>query len=431
MRLNTLGDDNWGDWKTRVSALLRINGLAKFIEPNARAPVLSGTLAPIAAILGSPTPAETAAFATWQQEHDAEQIAHNDWVELDQNVQALLTLSISNTQLVYITGAQTVSAMWAQLCAVKEPKGILGKLAVRRRLYRMTAKEGTSMAVHIAAFRKEQQKLALMGDFISEEDLALLLISSLPETWDTFSSAFFGSNANLKGTVSLSEIIEMLIEEDERLIERLTKAEIAHRVQFTNDRSHAVKPICNNCKRTGHTKENCYTQGGGKEGQAPWSKSSQKSGGNNRRKSAHRKGQETAKAAVEDLPDAAYIATFDPAFSKTDWLSDSGTSSHIATKREMFTSYTPIECNIEGVGGSAIRALGRGTVRLITKINGHDHSLFIHEVLHAPDAVNCLLSISKLDQLGYESRFKSGIVTHYSPDGNILATGSIQRRVYR
>ncbi|MGK2912532.1 MAG: reverse transcriptase domain-containing protein [Sphingobium sp.] len=36
-----------------------------------------------------------------------------------------------------------------------------------------------------------------------------------------------------------------------------------------------------------------------------------------------------------------------------------------------------------------------------------------------------------MDQLGYESRFKSGIVTHYSPDGNILATGSIQRRVYR
>jgi hypothetical protein len=32
---------------------------------------------------------------------------------------------------------------------------------------------------------------------------------------------------------------------------------------------------CNNCSKTGHSKANCYSKGGGKEGQAPWLKKKQ------------------------------------------------------------------------------------------------------------------------------------------------------------
>ena len=72
------------------------------------------------------------------------------------------------------------------------------------------------MADHITTFRKLQNDCTKMAVSVPDADLALLLITSLPDSWDSFTTSFFGSSyATSSMTITLSALITALCEEDE------------------------------------------------------------------------------------------------------------------------------------------------------------------------------------------------------------------------
>src|SRR5271170_7794832 len=87
--------------------------------------------------------------------------------------------------------------------------------------------------------------------------------------------------------------------------------------QRTVGKSSCPKPICTNCKRSGHSTENCYAKGGAKEGQAPWKK-----------KKEEKKDSQKADSAntVTELPDTAYALTSESTSEPPSevWVSDTG-----------------------------------------------------------------------------------------------------------
>jgi hypothetical protein len=103
--------------------------------------------------------------------------------------------------------------MWEQLSMVKESKGQLGVLATRRALYRATAEEGFEMVGHVSRLRQLQEELHLMGSLVSDEDFVMILLTSLPESWDNFTTSFLGSSGN-KLNVKSHELVVVLYEED-------------------------------------------------------------------------------------------------------------------------------------------------------------------------------------------------------------------------
>jgi hypothetical protein len=109
--------------------------------------------------------------------------------------------------------------MWKQLTLVKESHGKLGILATQHTLYRMIADEGFDLVEHISKLRRMQEELHLMGSMVSDEDFTMILVSSLPESWDLYTSAYLGSKA--EGTLLTShELVAILLEEDWRRGER-------------------------------------------------------------------------------------------------------------------------------------------------------------------------------------------------------------------
>jgi hypothetical protein len=92
--------------------------------------------------------------------------------------------------MIHIVGAQSASDMWKQLTLVKESRGKLGILATRRALYHSIAEEGFDLLEHISKLRKLQEELHLRGSLVSDEDFAMILILSLPESWDLYTSAY-------------------------------------------------------------------------------------------------------------------------------------------------------------------------------------------------------------------------------------------------
>ena len=109
----------------------------------------------------------------------------------------------------------------------------------------------------------------------------------------------------------------------------------------------------------------------------------------------------------------AFTASPLPAkLSSHDWLADSATSSHIAYDIRMFSSLTPSHITVKGVGSAAF-ALGRGSVTLTSKINDESVPITLHDVIYAPSAPNCLLSLGRVHRT-------PGTKVHWNDDCTIL-----------
>ena len=94
---------------------------------------------------------------------------------------------------------------------MKESRGKLGILATRRALYHSIAEEGFDLVEHVSKLRKLQEELHLMGSLVSNEDFAMILVSSLPESWDLYMSAYLGSKTDGK-SFTLYKLIAILLE---------------------------------------------------------------------------------------------------------------------------------------------------------------------------------------------------------------------------
>ena len=115
--------------------------------------------------------------------------------------------------MIYLSGAVIVREMWEQLTMVNESRGRFGVLATWHALYRATADESFEMVDHISNLRKLQEELHIMGSPVPDEDFVMILDTSLPESWDNYTSAYLGSSSN-KPELQSHKIIAILLDED-------------------------------------------------------------------------------------------------------------------------------------------------------------------------------------------------------------------------
>ena len=121
---------------------------------------------------------------------------------------------VGDMEMVHLSGADTAKEMWDQLCMVKEAKGQISVLVTCHMLYQMEAnKNSFNMVEHISKLRRLQEELHLMDNKVNDEDFVMILLTSLPESWDVYTSAYLRSNSN-KPTLRSHELIAILYEED-------------------------------------------------------------------------------------------------------------------------------------------------------------------------------------------------------------------------
>jgi gag-polypeptide of LTR copia-type len=192
-QMELLKAHNWMPWKQRMLAVLRDLGLEKYIAKDAK----------------SPESADRANLTTAEQEEQKR------WRDSDAKARTRIELAIGDAEMIHISGADSVREMWDQLTMVKESKGRLGVLATRRALYRMTAEEGFDMVEHISKLRKLQEELHLMENKVPDEDFVMILITSLPESWDQYTSAYLGRTPE-SSTRSLIQVVAIFIRTDFR-----------------------------------------------------------------------------------------------------------------------------------------------------------------------------------------------------------------------
>jgi len=78
---------------------------------------------------------------------------------------------------------------------------------------------------------------------------------------------------------------------------------------------------------------------------------------------------------------------------KDEWIADSGASTHLATKREMFRDYNLIPGIVEGINETnSTQSYGCGTVIINSKVNGKIIPITLLNIIFIPDMPNCILS---------------------------------------
>jgi len=371
--------------------------------------------------------AAPAGFVDPQTPMKDEEAAVKKWHEGNAKARTWIELAVGDMEVVHLSGAETAKEMWDQLCMVKEAKGRIGVLATRRALYRMEADENNfDMVEHVSKLRRLQEELHLMDNKVSNEDFMMILLTLLPESWDMYTSAYLGSSSN-KPTLKSHELIAILYEEDRQRKGHTAEATGSsfQAKSFSKGRGKTDSDKeCYNCHKKGHMAKDCWSKGGGSEDKGPKGQGSGKGG--------HQSNQ-ASEATNRILSDALYMANADPdRFSKLDWILDSGTTSHICTACDAFTDYAQLlNVTVQGVGKGQAEVKGRGTVVVKFSVEEKIIQHQLCDVLHIPDAPNCLLSISQLDDSGGHVDFRKGGCRLFDMKNQIIGEGWKVNRLYQ
>ena len=164
---------------------------------------------------------------------------------------------------------------------VKEAKGWIGVLGTRRALYRMEADENNfDLVDHISKLQRLQEELHLMDNKVNDKDFVMILLTSLPESWDVYTSAYLRSSSN-KPILRSHKLIMILYEEDHRRKGCISEAAGSSFQAKSFVKGHGKSDLdkeCYNCHKKGHMVKDCWSKGGGGEGKGPKGQGSGKGG---------------------------------------------------------------------------------------------------------------------------------------------------------
>lgn len=175
----------------------------------------------------------------------------------------------------HVSNETDAHVLWKKLEARYEQKTAANKAFLIRKLVNMKFKEGGPIADHLNEYQSVVNQLATMKMVIEDELQALLLLSSLPDSWETLVVTV--SNSAPDGKLSMGQVSSSLFNEETR--RKLAGTDNAQALVSENrgrSKSRGYKGRgkskgrsqsrgksteqrkCYHCGKEGHMKKNCY-----------------------------------------------------------------------------------------------------------------------------------------------------------------------------
>ncbi|KAJ8468724.1 hypothetical protein ONZ45_g17140 [Pleurotus djamor] len=369
------GAENYSVWKIKMTDILTDLGLIGYVDGSERKP-----------------------------NDDAPDLDKTAWSKKDKQALCTIRLRIADKLLVFAAGAKTSAEAWNAMRDMLEARGPIGIVLARRKFFRAQCVEGTSIEEHIRTLRSYQEELHGLGQKIEDPEFSITLLTSLPESWNSFISAI-DSSALEKS----APLIARILEEDRRLQSKPgadTALSAAHRKPKYNP-----NVTCYNCGKRGHKSPEC--------------RSPAKAQGPDRKRFQRGKPSDQAHEAVSDqgLEDFAFMADEGLAASSTTWLADSGCTSHVIRDKSLFSDYVETPGHtIRGMG--EIPCLGKGSVKLLSTLaDGSTYTITLRDALHAPSSPHNLVSVTRMTDADYTVVADKDTLVIQSPRGTPVAEG--------
>ena len=123
-----------------------------------------------------------------------------NWEFIDIYVQLMIIKNISSTKMVHVSQCSTAKAMWDNLEAVHKLKGHQSIISIIRNLFHTKADEDSNISKHLNQLKKYWERINQMDDDdfkISDVLFKVIISSSLPLSWDTFTESYIGGRKGM------------------------------------------------------------------------------------------------------------------------------------------------------------------------------------------------------------------------------------------
>lgn len=164
VRIETLNKENFDTWKLQMQALLIKNDAWAYVSDE----ITKFSLDNI--------------NATSMQEVNA-------WIENDNKAKSDIILSISPSELKQVKGCDTSRELWLKLKSIYQSKGSARKATLLKQLALQRMEENDDIREHVRRFFDTVDKLSEMDIEINQDLLAIMLLYSLPPSFENFRCA--------------------------------------------------------------------------------------------------------------------------------------------------------------------------------------------------------------------------------------------------
>jgi len=219
-------------------------------------------------------------------------------------VKQQIAATIPDSLFMKIRTKGTARDIWEALQKDFQSKSRMVSVDLQRRLQQQHYAEKGDVRSHFDTLRLMREDLASMGHSPLEDDFYAILIGFLPPSYDPYISALNATSSVLGTFLSPDDLMHTITDEYERWnLGRLSKRKenIAFAAEDEGRKGRSAL-TCFNCGKKGHKKADCWAEGGGKAGQAPWDK------GKGGRDEKEDKAKEKEAAASPNEHIAAWVA---------------------------------------------------------------------------------------------------------------------------
>ncbi|VFQ83323.1 unnamed protein product [Cuscuta campestris] len=136
------------------------------------------------------------------------------WASLNRKAVASIKQYVFLSVLQHVANETNVFEMWKKLESMYERNNATGKAYLIRKLVKLQYKDGDSIIVHMNEFQGVVNQLVRMKMKLEDELQALLLLSSLPDSWDTL--VVLLSNSAPDGKMTMEMVKASLLNEEAR-----------------------------------------------------------------------------------------------------------------------------------------------------------------------------------------------------------------------
>ncbi|KAF5797362.1 putative RNA-directed DNA polymerase [Helianthus annuus] len=317
-----------------------------------------------------------------------------EWKLLDRQALGVVRLSLAKSVAYNVVNETTTYGVLKALSNMYEKPSASNKVFLIRQLVNTKMKEGMPVAAHINEFNSIISRLASVEIKFEDEVQALLLLSSLPDSWSGTVTAVSSASGTTK--LTFDSIRDLILNEDIRRRsngESSSSSSLLHTENRgrRNDRGHNRgrsksrrrgqsknrKDIeCWNCKEKGHFRSQCTKPAAKKE---------------------------VNSVSSEELGDALICSVED---SVESWIMDSGASFHAISCPDMVKNLrTGNFGKVRLADDQMLDITGIGDVDLKTSLGT---IWTLKNVRVIPNLRRKLISVGKLDDEGFNVHFGGG-----------------------
>ena len=337
--------------------------------------------------------------ATERWEND--EIAAIDWI----------ATTLPNVVWIPLMNHTTVKEIWDTLVAEYEDRSEISLIDLDRQMTSKRCGEDDNVRDHINELVLMREKLASMGETITDRKFGQLLLGSMPPSYASVRTALSGIALTQSTKPTTSIVTKLIIDEYEsrQLDKKVQDEALSAETQKKKGKKKDVE--CFNCHKKGHTKAECWAAGGGNEGGGP--KKKDKKGGEDKDKKSGKKAEvATAEDSHQDIEAWAAIESDEglPAMaaqeSDSREIFDSGASRHMSPFRTSFVTYRSIKARpITAANKNVFNAIGIGDLIIKVPNGAMTSKILLRDAYHAPDLALMIVSVGRILDAGYSVDF--------------------------